>query len=170
MKTQLGKVAHCLVAKSCPALCDLRDCNTSLSFSVSRSLLKLMSIDLVTPSNHLDSVSPFSCLQSFPATGSFSMSWIFTSGSQSIGTSASASFLSMNIQSWFPLGLTGLISLLGRRKGHLQYTLTNHSKGHWQNSASSGLVTWKFPSFFPGGTEKEIEKIQTKWNTHTFKN
>ena len=58
------------------------------------------------------SVVPFSsCLQSFPASGSFPVSWLFTSGSQSIGTSASALVLPMNIQGWFPLGLTGLISL-----------------------------------------------------------
>ena len=53
-----------------------------------------------------------SCLQSCPASGSFLMSWIFASGGQSIG--ASASVLSMNIQGWFPLGLTGLISLLSK--------------------------------------------------------
>ena len=59
----------------------------------------------------LFSVTPFSfCLQSFPASGSFTMSRLFISGGQSIG--ASASVLPMNIQSWFPLGLTGLISLL----------------------------------------------------------
>ena len=58
------------------------------------------------------SVIPFSsCLQSFPASGSFQMSQFFASGSQSIGVSASASVLPMNIQGWFPLGLTGLISL-----------------------------------------------------------
>ena len=58
----------------------------------------------------LSSVIPFSsCLQSFPASGSFPMSQFFTSGGQSIG--ASASVLSMNIQDWFLLGLTGLISL-----------------------------------------------------------
>ena len=58
------------------------------------------------------SIVPFSsCLQSFPASGSFSMSRFFTSDSQSIGVSASASVLPMNIQDWFPLGLTGLISL-----------------------------------------------------------
>ena len=60
----------------------------------------------------LSSVAPFSsCLKSFPASGSFPMSWLFPSGGQSIGTSASASVLPMNIQGWFPLGLTGLISL-----------------------------------------------------------
>ena len=58
------------------------------------------------------SVVPFSCyLQSFPASGSFQMSQFSASGSQSIGVSASASVLPMNIQDWFPLGLTGFISL-----------------------------------------------------------
>ena len=58
------------------------------------------------------SVSPFSfCLQSFPASGSFPVSQLFASGGQSIGASASASVLSVNIQGWFPLGLTGFISL-----------------------------------------------------------
>ena len=58
------------------------------------------------------SVNPFSsCLKSFPAAGSFQMSRLFASGGQSIGVSASASILPMNIQDWFPLGFTGLISL-----------------------------------------------------------
>ena len=58
------------------------------------------------------SVIPFSShLQSFPASGSFLMSQVFTSGGQSIGVSASASVLSMNIQDWFPLGWTDWISL-----------------------------------------------------------
>ena len=59
------------------------------------------------------SVTPFSsCPPSFPASGSFPMSWLFTSGGQSTGASASVSVLPMNIQGWFPLGLTGFISLL----------------------------------------------------------
>ena len=58
------------------------------------------------------SVVPFSsCLQSFPELGSFPMSWLFGSGSQITGASVSASVLPMNIQDWFPLALTGLISL-----------------------------------------------------------
>jgi len=58
------------------------------------------------------SVIPFSsCLQSFLASGSFQMSQLFASGGQSIGVSASPSVLPMNIQNWFPLGLTGWISL-----------------------------------------------------------
>ena len=60
----------------------------------------------------LSSIVPFSsCLQSFPALGSFQMSQFFASGGQSIGASASASVLPMNIQDWFPLGWTGWISL-----------------------------------------------------------
>ena len=58
----------------------------------------------------------FSRLQFFPASGSLPMSQFFTSDSQSIGTLTSAWVLPMNIQDWFPLGLTGLISLLS--KGH----------------------------------------------------
>ena len=61
------------------------------------------------------SVVPFSsCLQSFPASGSFPMSWLFASGGQNIGTSVSESVLAMTIQGWLPLGLTGLISLLSK--------------------------------------------------------
>ena len=61
------------------------------------------------------SVTPFSsCLQSFPASGSFLVSQFFASGGQSIGDSASTSVLPMNIQDWFPLGLSDLISLLSK--------------------------------------------------------
>ena len=84
----------------------------SLSFTISRTLLKLMSIQSVMQSNHLILCRPFSsCLQSFPASGSIPMTWLFPSGGQSIGASASASVLPMNIQDWFPLGWTGWISL-----------------------------------------------------------
>ena len=62
------------------------------------------------------SVAPlFSCPQSFPDSGSFPVSHLFASGAQSIGTSVSASVLPMNIQDWFPLGLTSLISLQSKR-------------------------------------------------------
>ena len=65
--------------------------------------------DAIQPSPPL--VAPFSsCPQFFPASGSFPVSWLFASGGQSIGASASASGLTMNILGWFPLGLTGLIS------------------------------------------------------------
>ena len=78
----------------------------SLSFIISQSLLKLTSIELMMPSNHLIFCYPFSsCPQSFPPSGSFPMSRLFTSGSQSIGASASASVLPINIQGW--LGCLG---------------------------------------------------------------
>ena len=84
-------------------------CQASLSFTISGSLLKFMSIELaIQPSCPL--FVPFSsCLQFFPASGFFLMSQLFTSDGHSIGTSASV--LLMNIQDWFPLGLTSLISL-----------------------------------------------------------
>ena len=95
-------------------LCSSRDCSTQAScpFTNPQSLLKLMSIELVMPSNHLILYHPFSsCLKSFSASGSFQMSQFFASGGWSIGASASASFLPMNIQDWFPLGRTGWIAL-----------------------------------------------------------
>ena len=84
----------------------------SLSFTISWSLLKLMSIKLVMPPAISSSAVPFfSCPQSFLASGSFPMSQFFASGGQSIRASASASVLPMNIKDWFPLELTGWISL-----------------------------------------------------------
>ena len=72
------------------------------------------------------SVIPFSsCLQSFPASGSFPMNQLFESGGQNIGVSASASVLPMNIQDWFPLGLMGLISF--QSKGTLKSLLQHYS-------------------------------------------
>ena len=88
---------------------------TSLSITNSWSLLKLWSIELVMPSNHLIICRPFSShFPSFPASGSFQMSQFFTSGGHSIGVSAFASVLPMYIQYWFALGLTGWISLLSK--------------------------------------------------------
>ena len=80
----------------------------------------------------LSSVALFSsCPQSFPASGSFPLKWLFASGSQSIGASVSASLLPMNIQSWFSLGLTDLISL--------------QSKG--LSRAFSSITVWKHQFF-----------------------
>ena len=79
----------------------------SLSFTISLSLLKLMSTESVIPISISSSVILFSsCSQYLPASGSFPVSWLFTSGGQSIGASASASVLPVIIQDWFPLGLT----------------------------------------------------------------
>ena len=96
-------------------LCNPMDCSmlAFLSFTISWSSLKPMSTESMMLSNHL-CCSFSSCPQSFPASGSFPMSWLFTSGGQRIRASASASVLPINIQSRFPLGLTSLISLLSK--------------------------------------------------------
>ena len=84
----------------------------SLYITNSWSLLKHMSIESVMQFNHLILCVPFySCLQSFPASGSFPLSQSFASGGQIIGASASASVFPVYIQDRFPLGLTGWISV-----------------------------------------------------------
>ena len=114
---------HCSIVKSCPTPCNPMDGSTpgppvfhSNSCALSRWCYLTISATL------------FFCFQSFPASGSFPMSWLFTSGGQSIGASASASVFPKNIQVWFPLGLTGLISL--QTKGLLRVfsstTIWNH--------------------------------------------
>ena len=82
-------------------------CQASLSITNSRSLLKLMSIELVMPPTISSSVVPFSSrLQSFPASGSLKMNQFFASDGQSIGVSASTSVLPMNLQDWSPIERT----------------------------------------------------------------
>ena len=93
------------------------------------------------------SVVPFSShLQSFPASGSFKMSQFFTSGGQSIGVSVSASVLPMNIQGWFPLGWTGLISLLskGLPKVFSNTTVQKHQffGAQLSSQSNSHIHTW----------------------------
>ena len=89
----------------------LQQAIASLFLTISQSLLKLTSTESVMPSKHLILCSPFSCLQPFPASGFFPMSRFTASGGQSTGVLASASVLPMNNQGWFPLGLTGWLSL-----------------------------------------------------------
>ena len=87
-------------------------CQASPSITNSQSLLKLMSIESVMPSNHLILCHPLLLPPSIvPSIGSFPMSQFFASGGQSIRVSASASVLPLNIQDWFLLGWTGWISL-----------------------------------------------------------
>ena len=97
------------VSKFCPTLCDPMTAahQASLSFTISRSLLKLMSIESVMPSNHLILCCPLLLSSVFPSIRLFSNESVLHIRYQSIG--ASASVLPMNIQGWFPLGLTGLI-------------------------------------------------------------
>ena len=104
------------VTQSGLTLCDPVETAThqaSLSLTNSQSLLKLRSIELVMPFNHLILCRPLLFLPSiFPASGSFQMSQLFKSGGQRTGFSASTSVLPMNTQDWSPLGWTGWISLL----------------------------------------------------------
>ena len=104
----------CSVAQSSPTLCNPMDCSTS-GLPVLHHLMELAQTCPLSWWCHpaiSSSVVPFSsCLQSFPAPGSFPMSQLFASGGQNIGASDSASVLLMNIQDCFPLGLTDLISL-----------------------------------------------------------
>ena len=98
----------------------------SLSITNSWSLPKLMPIESVMPSNYIILCHPLLCLPSiFPASGSFQMSQLFTSGGQSIGISASTSVLPVNTQDWCPLGWTGWISL--QSKGLSKSLLQHHS-------------------------------------------
>ena len=101
------------VALSCPTLWDPMDYITP-GFPVHQQLPELAQTHPSSQWHHLtisSSIIPFSsCLQSFPALGSFPMSQFFASSGQSIRISASASVLLLNSQNWFPLGLTGLIS------------------------------------------------------------
>ena len=117
----------CSVAKSCPTICDPVECSTP-GFPVLHYLLEFAQThvhwvdDAIQPSVLCHPFS--SCLLSFTASGSFPVSQLFTSGDQSIGASASVSVLPMNIQGWFPLGLTGLISAL---QEPLKSLLQHHS-------------------------------------------
>ena len=102
------------VAKSCLTLCDPMDCVQhtsqlcpSLSPRVCSNSYPLSQWCYSTISS---SVVPFCCCpQSLPASGSFLVSWLFASHGQSIAASTSVTVLLMNIQDWFPLGLTGLV-------------------------------------------------------------
>ena len=118
-----------------------------LSFSISLSLLKCMSIVSMMSSRHLILPHPLSsCFQSFPLLGSFPMSWLFASGGQSIGASVTASVLPMNIQDWFPLKLTGLISLQSKGLSRVfsSITIPKHQFSSTQPSLWSNfhIHTW----------------------------
>ena len=129
-------------------LCSLMDCSTpgSLSITNSQSLLKLMSIKSVMPSNHLIFCHPL--LQSFPTSGSFPMSLFFTSGGQSIG--ASASVLPVNIQDWFPLVLTGLIFLQFEGLSRV-FSSTTVQKHQYFSTQLSYILGWKIKTCDPEG-------------------
>ena len=116
----------CSAAQSCMTLCNPMDCSMP-GFPVLYHLLELAQAQVHwCHSTILSSVIPFSsCLQPFPTSESFPMSWLFPSGGQGTGASALALVLPvnipMNIQGWFPLGLTGLISLQFKRLPRVFY-------------------------------------------------
>ena len=90
-------------------------CQASLSITIARACLNSCPLSQWCHTTISSSIILFSsCLQSFPASGSCPRSWLFSLDGQSIGPSASASVLPMNIQGWFPLGCTGLISLMSK--------------------------------------------------------
>ena len=121
-------------------------CQASLSYTASYLLesAQFKSIELVILSNHLALF--YFCLQSFPASGSFPMSQLFTWGGQSTGASASTSVLPMNTQDWSPLGGTGWISLKsqGLSRVFSNTTVQKHQFFGAQPSSQSNshICTW----------------------------
>ena len=103
------------------------------------------------------SVTSFSsCPQSFPGSGFFPMSWLFTSSGQSIGASASASVLPVNIQCWFPLGLTGLVSFLCIC-AHIMKTSELHSLIVWYVTYFNKTITKE--NLWPSTNSNELYNI-----------
>ena len=163
-----GLLLLLLTHKSCPVLCDPMDCSMPGSsvpycllrfcpvFSLSPlCLLQFRSIESVLLANHhilCHSLLLF-CLQYFPALGSFPMIWLFTSSGQSIGAPASASVLPVNIQGWFHLGWTGLISLLSKGLSE------SPSAPQFESVSSLGLSLLYYPA---------LTCIHDYWKNHNF--
>ena len=137
----------------------------SLSFTIFQSLLKQISTESMMPSSHLIHYHPLLFLPSiFPTSGSFLNGPPFASGGQSIGASASASVLPMNIQGWFLLGLTGLISLLFKELSRIfssttfqrhqffgaQHSLWSNSRPYMTTGNIIALTIWTFVSLTLG--------------------
>ena len=148
--TLKSTVCCSLAGQSCLTLCDPMDCSTSVLCpspspgACSNSCPLSQWCHPTIPS----SVIPFSsCPQSFPASGSFLMSRLFTSCGQSIGASASASVLPKTIQDWFPLWLTGLISLKSKGLSNIfsNTTVQKHQFFSTQPSlwSNSGVILRK---------------------------
>ena len=128
-------------------------CQASPSFTISWSLKNSCPLSWwCFPT--ITSVAPFSsCLQSFPASGDFWMSWLSASGSWSNGVSLQHHSFPMNIQDWFPLGLTGWISLQSKRLSRVfsSTSIQKHQLFGAQPSFGPTLISvhdyWKNPSF-----------------------
>ena len=116
--------------------------------------LKLMSIKSVMSSNHHIHYCPlFSCLQSFPASGSFLKIQFFSSDGQSIRASASASVLPMTFQDLFPLGLTRLITLLSKRLSRVFFSTTTQKHQFFSAQLLYGIT---------------LTSIYDYWKKHSF--
>ena len=132
-------------------------CQASLSFTTSQSLLKLTSVESVMPSNHLILCHSFLLLpQSFPASGSFPVSWLFASGGQSIGTSASNEYSGMIS---FRIDLFDLLAVQGTLKSLLQnhnskasvlwlsaFFIVQLSHQYMTTGKTTALTVWTFVS------------------------
>ena len=131
------------------------DCNMP-GFPIHHQLLEFTQIHVHQVGDAMGTISSSvipcsSCLQSFPASGSLPVSQFFMSGSQSIGVSASPSVLPMNIQDWFPLGWTGLISLQPNRLlGVFSNTAVQKHLFFWHSAFF--IVQLSHPSMTPGKT------------------
>ena len=164
-----GICCCCSIAKSCLTLCDPVDkqhiklpCPSLSPGACSNSCpLSWWCHPIIS-----SSVVPLSCNQSFPASGSFSKSRLFTSCGQNTGVSASASVLPMSIQGLFPLGLTGLISLLSKSlsKSLLQHHSSKAPQFKSINSSAQALPSSK------GGFSCKIYKTQDLCFLIPFKN
>ena len=141
-------------------------CQASLSITISWSLLKVMSIKWVMPSNHLILCRPlYSCLQSFPALGTFPMSQFFPSSGQSIGASASVSVLPMNIQGWFPLGLTDWLDL-PPVQGTLKSLLPHHNSKASILQRSAFLVIQLCHPYMTTGKNHSFDYTDLCWQSN----
>ena len=129
-----SKGCCCSVAQSCQTLFDPMDCSTP-GFLVLHHLLEFAQIHVHWVGDAIQSFHPvvsfFSCPQSFLASEFFPVSWLFASDGQIIGASVSVSVLPVNIQSWFPLGLTGWISLLSEELPRV-FSSTTVWKHQWE--------------------------------------
>ena len=141
-------------------------CQASISCTISWSLLKLISWVSDWPYHSLSPLF-FSSSQYFPESGSFPMSWLFISGGQNIGVSASAPALP--IQGWFPLGLTGFILLLSKGLSRVfsepQFESINFSALglHYGSTLTSVRDYWKKPQLWLYG------HLSAKWHLSFLK-
>ena len=119
-------------------------CQASLSSTISRSLLRFMTIESLLLSNHLILCCPLLLLPSIvPSIEPFQMSRLFTSDGQSTRASASATVLPMNILGWFPLVLTGLISLVSKGLSRVFSTTTIQKHQFFGYQPSSWRREWQ---------------------------